>query len=402
MSLSPADFKYDVVVVGGAGHVGLPLAIAFASRGLKVCIYDINEKSVATILGGDLPFREVGAQEVLRKVLDDASLSVSTEEEVIGQAEHVVVVIGTPVDEHLNPDPHAVPKALHDGHHHLRTGQLVILRSTVYPGVTKRVEKMLADEGVQVDVAFCPERIAEGKAMEELFSLPQIVSARTPEVRARAGALFRHLTDSIVELEPEEAELAKLFTNTWRYIKFAAANQFYVMANDHGLDYDVIRKALAFDYPRASDMPGAGFAAGPCLFKDTMQLAAFMDNSFVLGHSAMLVNEGLPLYLVSRLEAKHDLANLTVGILGMAFKGESDDIRSSLSYKLRRILAFRAKAVLCTDPLVTVDPNLVSLQKVLDEADILVIGTPHEEYRDIVTDKPVADVWGLLNNGVVV
>ena len=402
MSPSPADFKYDVVVVGGAGHVGLPLAIAFASRGLKVCIYDINEKSVATILGGDLPFREVGAQEVLRKVLDDASLSVSTEEEVIGQAEHVVVVIGTPVDEHLNPDPHAVPKALHDGHHHLRTGQLVILRSTVYPGVTKRVEKMLADEGVRVDVAFCPERIAEGKAMQELFSLPQIVSARTPEVRARAGALFRHLTDSIVELEPEEAELAKLFTNTWRYIKFAAANQFYVMANDHGLDYDVIRKALAFDYPRASDMPGAGFAAGPCLFKDTMQLAAFMDNSFVLGHSAMLVNEGLPLYLVSRLEAKHDLANLTVGILGMAFKGESDDIRSSLSYKLKRILEFRAGKVLCTDPYVTVDGSLSSLDEVLAQADVLVIGAPHQEYRSLSTSRQVVDVWNLLGRGTTV
>ena len=402
MSPSPADFKYDVVVVGGAGHVGLPLAIAFASRGLKVCIYDINEKSVATILGGDLPFREVGAQEVLRKVLDDASLSVSTEEEVIGQGEHVVVVIGTPVDEHLNPDPHAVPKALHDGHHHLRTGQLVILRSTVYPGVTKRVEKMLADEGVRVDVAFCPERIAEGKAMQELFSLPQIVSARTPEVRARAGALFRHLTDSIVELEPEEAELAKLFTNTWRYIKFAAANQFYVMANDHGLDYDVIRKALAFDYPRASDMPGAGFAAGPCLFKDTMQLAAFMDNSFVLGHSAMLVNEGLPLYLVSRLEAKHDLANLTVGILGMAFKGESDDIRSSLSYKLKRILEFRAGKVLCTDPYVTVDGSLSSLDEVLAQADVLVIGAPHQEYRSLSTSRQVVDVWNLLGRGTTV
>jgi len=402
MSLSPTDFKYDVVVVGGAGHVGLPLAIAFASRGLKVCIYDINEKSVATILGGDLPFREVGAQEVLRKVLDDASLSVSTEEEVIGQAEHVVVVIGTPVDEHLNPDPRAVPKALHDGHHHLRTGQLVILRSTVYPGVTKRVEKMLADEGVRVDVAFCPERIAEGNAMQELFSLPQIVSARTPEVRARAGALFRHLTDSIVELEPEEAELAKLFTNTWRYIKFAAANQFYVMANDHGLDYDVIRKALAFDYPRASDMPGAGFAAGPCLFKDTMQLAAFMDNSFVLGHSAMLVNEGLPLYLVSRLEAKHDLANLTVGILGMAFKGESDDIRSSLSYKLKRILEFRAGKVLCTDPYVTVDESLSSLDEVLAQADVLVIGAPHQEYRSLSTSSEVVDVWNLLGQGTTV
>ena len=138
--------------------------------------------------------------------------------------------------------------------------------------------------------------------MEELFTLPQIVSGRTQEVRDRAAALFRKLTDTIVELEPEEAELAKLFTNTWRYIKFAAANQFYVMANDHGLDFDRIRKALAHDYPRAADMPGAGFAAGPCLLKDTMQLAAFTDNSFVLGHAAMLINEGLPLYLVSHLE----------------------------------------------------------------------------------------------------
>jgi UDP-N-acetyl-D-mannosaminuronic acid dehydrogenase len=402
MDLPTDGFEYDVVVVGGAGHVGLPLAIAFASRGLKVCIYDINEKSVATVLGGVLPFREDGAQKVLRQALDDNSLTASTDERVIGRGEHVVVVIGTPVDEHLNPDPHAVPKALHAGHRHLRTGQLVILRSTVYPGVTRRVEKMLADDGVSVDVAFCPERIAEGKAMEELFSLPQIVSARTPQVRKRAGALFRHLTDTIVELEPEEAELAKLFTNTWRYIKFAAANQFYVMANDHGLDYDVIRGALAFDYPRASDMPGAGFAAGPCLFKDTMQLAAFMDNSFVLGHSAMLVNEGLPLYLVSRLEAKHDLANLTVGILGMAFKGESDDIRSSLSYKLKRILEFRAAKVLCTDPFVTVDESLDSLEDVLAQADVLIIGAPHREYRSILTSTEVVDVWNLLGQGTKV
>jgi UDP-N-acetyl-D-mannosaminuronic acid dehydrogenase len=402
MDLRTQGFAYDVVVVGGAGHVGLPLAIAFASRGLKVCIYDINEKAVATVMGGELPFREDGAQVVLRKALDDDRLTASADDSVIGQGEHVVVVIGTPVDEHLNPDPHAVPNALHAGHHHLRAGQLVILRSTVYPGVTRRVEKVLADEGVHVDVAFCPERIAEGKAMEELFSLPQIVSGRTPEVRARAAALFRHLTDTIVELEPEEAELAKLFTNSWRYIKFAAANQFYVMANDHGLDYDVIRKALAFDYPRAADMPGAGFAAGPCLFKDTMQLAAFMDNSFVLGHSAMLVNEGLPLYIVSKLEAKHDLANLTVGILGMAFKGESDDIRSSLSYKLKRILQFRADKVLCTDPYVSVDESLSSLEEVLTQSDVLIIGAPHREYATLTTSTETVDVWNLLGQGTTV
>jgi UDP-N-acetyl-D-mannosaminuronic acid dehydrogenase len=392
----------DVVVIGGAGHVGLPLAVAFASRGLRAVIYDINQASVDTVLRGELPFREDGLQEVLTEVLAAGRLHATTDSAVIGQAENVVVVIGTPVDEHLNPDPHAVPKALEAGRHQLRSGQLVILRSTVYPGVTRRVEKLFADNGDQVDVAFCPERIAEGKAMEELFDLPQIVSARTPAVRERAAALFRHLTDSIVELEPEEAELAKLFTNTWRYIKFAAANQFYVMANDHGLDYDVIRKALAQDYPRAKDMPGAGFAAGPCLFKDTMQLAAFTDNSFVLGHSAMLVNEGLPLYLVSRLEKKYRLENLTVGILGMAFKGESDDIRSSLSYKLKRILQFRAGRVLTTDPYVTVDDSLLSLDEVIEQSDVLVIGAPHRQYQNLSASVEVVDVWNLLGKGTTV
>ena len=252
------EFEHDVVVVGGAGHVGLPLAIAFASRGLDVSIYDINQASVDGVNRGELPFMENGAQDLLTRVLAEGRLSATTDSSVLGRAEHVVVVIGTPVDEHLNPDPTPSPARSRPDATSFRAGQLVVLRSTVYPGVTRRVEKLFADNGTQVDVAFCPERIAEGKAMEELFDLPQIVSARTPAVRERAAALFRHLTDSIVELEPEEAELAKLFTNTWRYIKFAAANQFYVMANDHGLDYDVIRKALAFDYPRAADMPGRG------------------------------------------------------------------------------------------------------------------------------------------------
>jgi UDP-N-acetyl-D-mannosaminuronic acid dehydrogenase len=261
---------------------------------------------------------------------------------------------------------------------------------------------MFEKAGIALDIAFCPERIAEGKAMVELFSLPQIVSGRSQEVRDRAAKLFGNLTDSIVELEPEEAELAKLFTNTWRYIKFAAANQFYVMANNNGLDFEKIRAALSQDYPRAADMPGAGFAAGPCLFKDTMQLAAFSDNSFALGHAAMLVNEGLPLYIVSQLEQKRDLSNLRVGILGMAFKGESDDIRSSLSYKLKRILEFRAASVLTTDPYVTVDPSLRPLDEVIADSDLLIIGAPHQQYRDLVVDQPVVDVWNLLGNGTTV
>ncbi len=394
------EFERDVVVIGGGGHVGLPLAIALASRGAKTVVYDVSEAAVERVRAGRMPFIEPGAEEMLQKALAGGLLTASTDSSVVSTARNVVVVIGTPVDEHLNPDPNAIPAALAACAPDFRDGQLLVLRSTVYPGVTALVERMIAGLGVEMDVAFCPERIAEHKAMEELFNLPQIISSRTEEGRRRASALFGRLTGSLVQLEPEEAELAKLFTNTWRYIKLAEANQFYMMANDRGLDFDRIRKGLATDYPRAADMPGAGFAAGPCLFKDTMQLAAFSDNQFALGHSAMLVNEGLPLYLVSKLEERYDLANMTVGILGMAFKGGSDDIRSSLSYKLRRVLAFKAGRVLTTDPYVTVDPDLLPLDKVLAEADLLVIATPHADYKDLRTDKPVADIWNLLGNGV--
>ena len=397
-------FENDVVVIGGGGHVGLPLAIALAERGSKVVVYDVSERAVATINAGIVPFIEPGAEPVLKKAIAEGRFTASTDAAVVATAKNVVVVIGTPVDEHLNPDPNAIPAALAGCSGYFRDGQLLVLRSTVYPGVTALVEKMIAGLGLDIPVAFCPERIAEHKAMEELFSLPQIVSARRQDGRERAAALFGTLTSQIVHLEPEEAELAKLFTNTWRYIKFAAANQFYMIANDKGLDFEKIRKGLSQDYPRAKDIPGAGFAAGPCLFKDTMQLAAFSDNKFNLGHAAMLVNEGLPLYVVSQLEKRFDLSELTVGILGMSFKAGSDDIRSSLSYKLRRVLKFKAKAVIGTDPYVTedVDDTLLPLADVLRKADLLIIATPHDEYRDLVTDKPIADVWNLEGAGVLV
>jgi UDP-N-acetyl-D-mannosaminuronic acid dehydrogenase len=395
-----SGFDRDVVLIGGCGHVGLPLAIAFADRGASVCIYDISEPAVAAANDARLPFDEPNAAPVLERVVAAGRLHASTDPAVVGTAENVVVVIGTPVDDHLDPNRTAITQALGECAPYLRDGQLLVLRSTVFPGVTALVEKTIASLGVQIDVAFCPERIAEGKAMTELFELPQIVSARSAQVRERAGRLFSLLTDSIVELTPEEAELAKLFTNVWRYIKFAAANQFYMMANDRGLDFERIRQGLTQDYPRAADMPAAGFAAGPCLFKDTMQLAAFNNNNFTLGHTAMTINEGLPLYVVHRLEQKYDLSTMTVGILGMAFKGGSDDTRSSLSYKLKRILEFKADKVLCADPYVTDDPSLLPQDEVIGRSDLLVVATPHPQYRGLVTDKPVADVWNVLGAGV--
>ena len=390
----------DVVVVGGCGRVGLPLAIVLAKEGLRVGIYDVSEAAVKSVNAGQLPFDEQGAAEPFAAALDAGRLVAATDPAIVGTAETIVVVIGTPVDEHLNPDPDLLPRALAACDEYFRPGQLIILRSTLYPGVTTRLEQRLADRGIDVDMAFCPERILEGHAMTELYTLPQIIGTRTESARTRAAALFGRLTDNLVFVEPEEAELAKLFTNTWRYIKFAAVNQFYMMANSRGLDFERIRQAISHDYERAADMPRAGFAAGPCLFKDTMQLGAFNDNNFALGHAAMLVNEGLPLHIVSQLEKSHDLTTMTVGILGMAFKGGSDDTRESLSYKLKRILRFKARAVLTTDPHVTTDPDLVPLERVLAEADLLIVATPHAEYRALSPSQPVADVWGIFGNGV--
>jgi UDP-N-acetyl-D-mannosaminuronic acid dehydrogenase len=391
--------RVDVAVVGGCGHVGLPLALALAGCGLKVAVYDISQAAVELVRAGRMPFQEPGAPEALAAALAGGRFTVGTDPEVLRTADSVVVVIGTPIDKHLNPEALGVPQEIAKLAPYLVDGQLLVLRSTLYPGVTRMVERLFQERGLAVDVAFCPERIAEGKAMTELHSLPQLVSGRTKEIRARAAALFSQLTEEIVELEPEEAELAKLFTNTWRYIKFATANQLYMIANDFGLDYDRIRGALAHNYPRAQDLPGAGLAAGPCLLKDTMQLAAFNNNQFTLGHSAMLINEGLPLYTVARLERRFDLAAMTVGILGMAFKGESDDIRSSLSYRLKRILQFKARRVLCTDPYVSIDPNLVPLEEVLKEAELLVIGAPHQQYRDLQVEVPVVDLTNLRGKG---
>jgi len=391
--------KPKVVIVGGGGHVGLPLALVLADSGFLAVSLDISKSVVDKINSDEMPFAEDGAQHLLTKTLSDKSFYASTDHSEISTAEIVIVVIGTPVDEHLNPDPNSVVHAVSACIPFMNSEQLVILRSTVFPGVTERVKNLLAQNNLKPDVTFCPERILEGHALKELHELPQIIGADNEIAASRACSVFETLGVKTVVITPEEAELAKLFTNVWRYIKFAAANQFWLMSNEAGLDFSKIREAVIFDYPRASDLPNAGFSAGPCLFKDTMQLAAFSNNNFALGHSAMMVNEGLPLYVVKKIEEKYDLKDLKVGILGAAFKGESDDIRSSLSYKLKKILEFKTKSVFMTDPYVTVDANLVSLDQTLAESDVLIIGAPHKIYKDLVTNKPVIDIWNLLGNG---
>jgi len=400
----PASAKTaDLTVIGGAGHVGIPLALAFAEAGMTVNVNDRNEAALATLKSGKLPFIEHGAAPLLVKALSNHKLVFTSSPDEIGRVGPVVITIGTPVDEFLNPVPSEVQRCIDGILPHVTDEQLLILRSTVYPGTTDWLHDYLKRQGRKNRVAFCPERVVQGYSIKELREMPQIISGTTVDAEQEASHLFQKIAPELVVVKPIEAEFAKLFNNAYRYIEFAATNQFYMIAKSAGADYQAVMRAMKQNYPRAKSFPGPGFSAGPCLLKDTMQLAAFARNQFGLGHAAMQVNEGLVLQLVDDLRHAYDIASMTVGLLGMAFKAEVDDTRASLSYKLKHAMEVCAREVLTTDPFVATDPAILPLDQVVARSDILILCTPHSVYANAdLKGKPVVDVWGFLQNANVV
>lgn len=388
--------KKNVCIIGGCGHVGIPLGLAFAKKGLEVTLVDVNPKAVEAINSGTLPFKEEGAEELLRTHVGK-NLRATSDADVVKQQDVVIFVTGTPVDEHLNPKIHDVLKVVSIYLPLLNKHQLIILRSTIFPGVTRIVEDLLKKNLGTAHLAFCPERIVQGKGIEEIFNLPQLVSGVDKASENAAAKLFSVIAPKIIRLSCEEAELAKLMTNAWRYLEFAIANQFYMMVEREGLDFYRILEAMKEDYPRAKHFARAGLAAGPCLFKDTMQLSAFHNNEFFLGHSAMLVNEGLPNFLVSQLEAKMgSLKGKKIGVMGLAFKPDNDDIRESLSFKVKKLLEMKMAEVLVTDEFV---PGTMPLKKFIKEVDGIILGVPHSAYKGLKIKKPLVDCWGCWRRG---
>ena len=386
-----------ICIIGGCGHVGIPLGLAFASKNFDVTLVDVNPQAVDNINGAHLPFKEDGAEELLKAHVGK-NLRATSEIEIVRKQDAVVFVTGTPVDEHLNPKIHDVMKVLNAYLPLLNRRQLIVLRSTIFPGVTRIVEETLKAKLGVANLAFCPERIVQGKGIEEIFNLPQLVSGVNKKAENAAAALFAAIAPKIIRIKPEEAELAKLMTNAWRYLEFAIANQFYMMVEKQGLDFYRILDAMKDDYPRAKHFARAGLAAGPCLFKDTMQLSAFHNNEFFLGHSAMLVNEGLPNFLVSQLEAKMggSLKGKKVGVMGLAFKADNDDIRESLSFKVKKLLEMKMAEVLVTDEFV---PGTMPLKKFVKEADGIILGVPHSAYKGLRLKQPFVDCWGCWARG---
>lgn len=384
-----------IVVVGGCGRVGLPLGLAFAEAAqFDIFLLDSDEEKVEKFNQKKAPFFEPGVDDLIDKHVGKTVVATSDNACVRG-ADCVIVAIGTPVHKDRKPEATEFLKSVFELLSLMEPDALLIIRSTVLPGVTRSVFDMIADSGKSIQVAFCPERTAQGKAMQELRTLPQIVSAFDEAALLSSKQLFSLIAPEIVELTPAEAELAKLFTNAWRYINFAISNEFYTIAESHGIDFNRVSEAMKRDYPRLSGLVSPGFCAGPCLVKDTQQLAAFSGNeNFLLGSAALKINEGLPNFIVEQLKSI-DLSSKTVGILGMAFKANTDDSRDSLCFKLRDLLASHARTVLCTDPYIA-DSSFHPLDRVLQEADVLILGTPHSIYQDVQVSpgKTFVDCWG--------
>ncbi|TSC88545.1 MAG: nucleotide sugar dehydrogenase [Microgenomates group bacterium Gr01-1014_7] len=394
-----SNTAYDLVIIGGLGHVGLPLGIAFAEKGLKVCLYDIDKKKGEMVRKGRMPFIEHGAQEILEKVLKEQRLSVSLNIKDISKAKYVIVTLGTPVDEHLTPRTRAFLDFFESVRKYLSPNQVIIIRSTVYPNTCEQLLRML-ENGKQWHIAYCPERITQGYATQELRELPQVIAGLSDHAIESASALFNMIAPKIIKTSMGEAELVKLFSNAWRYIQFALANQFYMISQKFGVDYERVRWAMKEGYARAANLPSAGFAAGPCLLKDTMQLAAFDANNFLLGHAAMMINEGLPNFIVEDLKRRYDLTKTKVGILGMTFKADIDDIRDSLSYKLGKILRFNGADVYYSDEFAK-NSDFVSKNKLMEICDVVIVAVPHSNYKGMVIPKKVevVDLWGVARGG---
>lgn len=387
--------SFDIVIVGGLGHVGLPLGLAFADKGVKVCLYDVDQKKADDVKRGIMPFIEYSAEPILKDVLKKGNLEISLDIKSVSKAPYVIIAIGTPVDEYLNPKTREFLEFIARLKEYLRNDQLIIIRSTVYPRTCQQVLNILGNDGTW-HVAYCPERIIQGYAIKELKELPQIVAGLSDKAVQDASELFSLLSPKIIKTSMGEAELVKLFSNAWRYIQFAVTNQFYMMSHNFGVDYDRVRKAMTEGYGRAATLPTAGFAAGPCLLKDTMQLSAFSSNNFLLGHAAMMINEGLPNFIVEDLRKRYDFSKTKIGILGMAFKADIDDIRDSLSFKLGKILRFHGAKVYYSDEYAK-NPTFVSKEELINACDVVIVAVPHSAYKGLIIPKEteVVDLWGV-------
>jgi UDP-N-acetyl-D-mannosaminuronic acid dehydrogenase len=393
----------DVAVIG-LGRVGLPLALSFADRGLEVVGIDNDPVRLGAVRDGVMPFEETGAQALLDRILSanadnsrppDASGGLSLSERVAdaARARHIVITLGTPSFSHIEIDMRDIRSALDDLLGVLAPGHSLILRSTVAPGTTEFVAGYLAKHrgfqiGEEVFVAHAPERIAAGRFLEEINTLPCIiggVGSRSGEV---VGELFSAFEAPIVQTTPVQAELAKIWANILRYAYFALPNLLMMDCERYAANVFEVIDLINRDYPRGG-IAQPGFTAGTCLRKD---FAFSEERSAAPGMllAVSRVNESVPLFLLEGAKRRlGSLANRKVAVLGLAFKADTDDERDSLSHKLIRLLERELADVAVHDPHVATPT--VPFEEAVDGAEVVFVASNHSEFRDPATLAAIAE-----------
>jgi UDP-N-acetyl-D-mannosaminuronic acid dehydrogenase len=380
--------SYDVAIIG-CGRVGLPLALAFADRGLRTIGIDNDRDRLDAVRSRQMPFEEPGAADVLQRV----DIEWSDRAADAGQADAIVLTLGTPSFSHIEIDMRDIRTVLDDLLPVLRPGHLLVLRSTIAPGTTEFVAGYLErhldmEVGRDLFVAHVPERIAAGRFFEEIGTLPCIVGGTGERSGEAAGALFEGLGAPIVQTTPVEAELAKIWTNILRYTMFALPNRLMMECEQYGANVFEVIDLINRDYPRGG-MPQPGFTAGTCLRKDfTFSEERSPAPGMLLAVSR--VHESVPLFIVEGLKRRlGSLRGRKVAVLGLAFKADTDDERDSLSHKLIRLLERELADVAVHDPHVPTPTQ--SFEDAILDADAVVIATNHSAFRGRQVLAAIAD-----------
>ncbi|MDQ6751005.1 MAG: nucleotide sugar dehydrogenase [Actinomycetota bacterium] len=402
----------DVSIIG-LGRVGLPLALCFADRGLSVLGVDNDPAVLAAVRSGRMPFAETGAQECLDRVGASGRLELSDRVVDAARAQDIVITLGTPSFSHIEIDMRQIRSALDDLLPVLRAGQSLILRSTVAPGTTEFVAGYLAKQrefaiGSELFVAHAPERIAAGRFLEEIVSLPCIIGGVGERSGERVGRLFDVFGAPIVQTTPAQAELAKIWTNILRYTEFALPNLLMMDCERYGANVFEVIELINRDYPRGG-IAAPGLTAGACLRKD-FAFSEERSNAPGMLLAVSRVNESVPLFLVEGIKRRiGPLSERKVAVLGLAFKRDTDDVRDSLAPKLMRLLERELADVAVHDPHVPTPTQ--PLEDALRDADVVVIATNHSEFQGRGTLGAIADharqgclivdPWNCLETGQV-
>jgi UDP-N-acetyl-D-mannosaminuronic acid dehydrogenase len=398
----------STVAVVGLGRVGLPLALSFADRGLRVIGVERVPAVLESIEAGQMPFKETGTQELLEQVLARGGFERTQHVQDAAQADHIVLTLGTPAHIHIEIDISQIRHAIDDLLPVLREGQSIVLRSTVAPGTTEWVAGYIEQRrgfrvGEDLFVSHVPERIAENHFLEEIASLPCIVGGVGEGSGAKAAELFEVFGVEIVQTAPVQAELAKIWTNIHRYVQFALPNLLMMECDQYGANVFEVIDLINHDYPRGG-IEAPGLTAGTCLRKDFV-FSEERSSAPGMLLAVSRVHESVPRFLVEGLKRRlgGSLRDRKVAVLGLTFKRESDDVRDSLSFKLIRLLERELADVARHDPHVSEQSE--PLDAALGGADAVVVATNHPEFRDLLPklDPKVllVDPWNISGSGQV-